>query len=284
MTDAAARIAAALGEPVDVEGRAGGSGWCDLRRVRTASGAPLMVKLRRAGETLDLELEARMLRRLDDAGLPVPQVHFAAADILAMDFVDTDAAPLSAAGEAEAAEMIASLHATMQAGFGYAEDTVIGALPQPNPATRSWCDFFRQQRLLHMAGVAREDGGIDADTHALLERLAGRLGDLIDEPAAPALLHGDLWGGNVLTRQGRIAAFIDPAVYFGHPEIELAFSTLFATFGDAFYRRYAEIAGIAPGFFEIRRDLYNLYPLLVHAALFGAGYGAKVRAIAARFA
>ena len=87
----------------------------------------------------------------------------------------------------------------------------------------------------------------------------------------------------MLTRNSRIAAFVDPAIYFADPEIELAFSTLFGTFGTAFFGRYQEIRPLAPGFFEVRRDLYNLYPLLVHTRLFGGGYADSVARTIERF-
>jgi fructosamine-3-kinase len=124
-----------------------------------------------------------------------------------------------------------------------------------------------------MAGLARAAGSLPMAMLQRLERLAARLDTLLEEPPYPSLLHGDLWTGNVLVgRGGRIAGFVDPAIYFGHPEIELAFGTLFGTFGAPFFRRYAEQRPLTPGFFELRRDLYNLYPLLVHVCLFGAGY------------
>ena len=109
-----------------------------------------------------------------------------------------------------------------------------------------------------------------------LERLASRLDSLLAEPEAASLLHGDLWAGNLLYGAEQVAAFIDPAIYFGHPEVELAYTTLFGGFGEPFYAAYAEARGIAPGFFEERADLYNLYPLLVHVQLFGSGYLAPI--------
>lgn len=130
-------------------------------------------------------------------------------------------------------------------------------------------------------GAARAGGGggqLPAACHTRIERLAGRLDRLLEEPARPALLHGDVWSGNVLFTGTAVAAFLDPAISFGHPEIELAFTRLFGPFGEAFYRAYDEIAGIAPGFFEARADLYNLYPLLVHVHLFGQGYLARIDA------
>ena len=92
-----------------------------------------------------------------------------------------------------------------------------------------------------------------------------------------------MWGGNVLVKGGRIAGFVDPAIYYADPEIELAFSTLFSTFGDAFFARYAELRPLRPGFFEERCDIYNLYPLLVHVRLFGGGYVGSVSGTLSRF-
>jgi len=106
-----------------------------------------------------------------------------------------------------------------------------------------------------------------------VEALCARLGDWLPADETPRLLHGDLWTGNVLVGgDGRISGFIDPAIYYGAAEVELAFTTLFGTFGDAFFARYQEHHPLAPGFFEERRDLYNLYPLLVHVRLFGGSY------------
>ncbi len=128
-----------------------------------------------------------------------------------------------------------------------------------------------------------EAGRMPGRMLARLEPLAARLGDWVGEPTAPSLLHGDAWGGNILCRDGQVAAFIDPAIYFGDPEIELAFGNLFDTFGAPFFRRYEALRPLASGFHEERRDLYNLYPLLVHVQLFGDGYVSSVDATLRRF-
>ena len=116
-----------------------------------------------------------------------------------------------------------------------------------------------------------------------MERFAGGLEALVGEPNPPALVHGDVWSGNVLAKGDRITAFLDPALYFADPEIELAFISLFNSFGEVFLRRYAEIRGIDRAFFDTRRDLYNLYPLLVHVYFFGGGYLDSVRSTLGRF-
>jgi fructosamine-3-kinase len=134
-----------------------------------------------------------------------------------------------------------------------------------------------------MAGEALRAGRLPVGTMRRIEQVAGRLETWIDEPARPGLIHGDAWGGNILCRSGRVAGFIDPALYYADPEIELAFGTLFGTFGEAFFDRYREFRPIAPGFEETRRPLYLLYPLLVHVRLFGGGYVGSVDRILDRF-
>ena len=249
----------------------------EVARVDLADGRALVAKRSRG---LDLTLEAFMLgelRRLSP--LPVPDVLASEPDLLLLAYVEHDPAGLDDAAQRHAAELLAATHAVRGPAFGYERDTLIGPLPQPNPWTGRWLPFFRDQRLLPTAERARRAGHLPAHTARRLETLAGRLERWLDEPAAPALLHGDLWSGNILARRGRIVATLDPAIYYGHPEVELAFTTLFGTFGEPFFDAYTAIAAIAPGFHELRRDLYNLYPLLVHVTLFGAGYLAPVERV-----
>ena len=258
------------------------SGGCiaEVCRADLGDGESVVVKSASRG---DLTLEAFMLGYLaENSELPVPAVRHAAADLLIIDYVEAGDT-IDAAAETHAAELLAALHGITASRYGFARDTLIGPLAQPNPWTESWADFFAERRLLHFGRVALEAGHLPAGTLRQLEALCGRLPDLIGAAAAPSLIHGDVWGGNVLVRGGRIAAFVDPAIYFADAEVELAFSTLFGTFGEAFFRRYGELRPLRPGFFEARRDLYNLYPLLVHTALFGGHYAQSVARIAARF-
>jgi fructosamine-3-kinase len=230
-----------------------------------------------------LMLEGAMLRHLaEHSKLPVPELFHVDDTLLVMSWIEANGS-LTASAQEHAAELIADLHGVGADCYGFPFDTLIGPLHQPNPEAPDWAAFFRDYRLMHMARLALEENRIDSGLMAGIERLAELLPDLIGEPAPPSLIHGDLWGGNVLTYRGRIAAFIDPAVYHADPEIELAFSTLFGTFGEPFFRRYAELRPMRPGFFEVRRDLYNLYPLLVHVRLFGGGYRGQVARIVSRF-
>ena len=178
---------------------------------------------------------------------------------------------------------MAELHAIQQPQFGLEKDTLIGSLHQPNPVGDSWVDFFAEHRLVYMASKAYKENSMSLETLNRIERFTGQLDRWLQEPEHPSLLHGDVWTTNILAQRDRITAFIDPAVYYGHPEIELAFITLFNTFGSPFFNRYQELRPIPAGFFEERKDIYNLYPLLVHVRLFGGGYLRSVESTLARF-
>lgn len=275
-------IATATGSPVRRVSRLGGGTAAEILLAELEDGRRVVAK-RGSGLAVEGFMLDHLARR---SPLPVPRLHHAGDRLLVMDCVEGSGPPRDAAGrrraEEHAAELVAGLHGVAARRYGFGRDTTIGPLAQPNGEAEDWIAFFRDRRLMHMARLAFDEGRIDANLLTGLERVAGRLGELIGEPAAPSLVHGDLWGGNILFRGDRVAGFIDPAIYHADPEIELAFATLFGTFGEAFFRRYGEIRSLRPGFFELRRDLYNLYPLLVHARLFGAPYAGQAAGIVRR--
>jgi fructosamine-3-kinase len=272
------RVEAALGRRPD-----------RLSRIAVGHGATIW-RLDIGGELLvakaapaHLTSESRMLADLAAAGAPVPRVHHGDDRLVVMDWVETDGAGLSDEGGRALAETLAALHANTAMEYGHGYDVMIGGLPQINERFTSWVDFFRWKRLDVASWLAMREGRISPALNDRLWRLGERLREWLQEPPRPALLHGDLWIGNVLCRGGRAVALIDPAIAYGHPEIELAFTQLFGGFPSSFLRRYVEIAPPPPGFPEQRRPLYQLYPLLVHAALFGGSYEQQVEAIVARF-
>lgn len=274
-------IAAALGGgPLRLSPLSGGCVG-DVYRVETEDGRKLVAKAGDPGS--GLALEGWMLTYLaEHSRLPVPAVRHAEDTLLLMDWIEATGS-LDASAQRHAAELLADLHGVSAPRCGLERDTLIGGLHQPNPWCASWVEFFRDHRLLYMGRDALDAGRLPRSVMGRLEAFCGRLERWIAEPAAPSLLHGDMWGGNVLCHKGRIAGFIDPAVYYGDAEIELAFGTLFGTYGDPFFRRYQELRPLRSGFFEERRDIYNLYPLLVHVRLFGGSYVGSVDRTLARF-
>lgn len=165
--------------------------------------------------------------------------------------------------------------------FGFAADNYIGASPQINEPCERWVDFFRDRRLVPQFKIAAR--WFDAADRKRIKRLLERLGDTLEEPDYPSLLHGDLWSGNFIVGPDGEAWLIDPAAYVGHAETDLAMTELFGGFNHAFYSAYKESAPQRPGY-ERRRELYNLYHLLNHLNLFGASYLASVRSVLKIFA
>lgn len=271
------RAREALGSAVVREQDLAGGCIADVRRLTLADGRDVVAKVGQG-----LALEGFMLSYLaEHSRLPVPEVFFSAEDLLLMNYLPTSGS-LSDASQEDAADHLAALHGVTGPAFGFARTTVIGGLKQPNDQAPSWLEFFREQRLMYMTEAAVHMKKLPPEVALRIAKLAERLDRWIDESAKPTLIHGDMWTGNVLVNGDRIAGFVDPAIYYADPEIELAFSTLFGTFSEAFFKRYAEHHPLRPGF-EERKDLYNLYPLLVHVRLFGAHYVGDVEIILRRF-
>lgn len=167
---------------------------------------------------------------------------------------------------------LAHLHARAgHAKFGWAHDNWIGSLPQRNDESGSWGAFWRDRRLAPQLELARRHGHVrERAFDRLLEVVPAALGDV----TSPGLVHGDLWSGNVFATAGGEPVVVDPAVYAGHGEVDLAMSELFGGFGPGFYDAYDDALGIPAAYRAYRRDLYQLYYLLVHVNLFGASYAA----------
>lgn len=176
---------------------------------------------------------------------------------------------------------LARQHRVSAPKFGFGSDNYIGNLPQPNPREPDWAIFYAAHRLQPMARRARDKGLLDASDLHQLERLCHRLPEIFpNEP--PALLHGDLWGGNYLVGEQGEPVAIDPAAYYGHRELDLAMTRLFGGYPPAFYEAYAAEFPLAPGW-EQRLPVGQLYYLLVHIVLFGRSYYPQTAEILRRF-
>ena len=280
--DTRKEIETAVSQPVTGISPLGGGCIGQVYRVRLADGRDVVAKVD-DGRQPQLDIEGRMLVYLrENSRLPVPAVWHSAPRLLIMEYLPGES-HFSDQAQARAAELLADLHNVTAPAYGLEWDTLIGGLPQPNTPAASWLDFFRERRLMFMGRLGLEAGRLPASLLARLERFCGHLDKWLVEPARPSLIHGDVWTTNVLAAGGRITGFIDPAIYYADPEIELAFTTLFGTFGSPFFRRYEEIRPLLPGFFDTRRPIYNLYPLLVHVRLFGGSYVSSVENTLRRF-
>ena len=178
-------------------------------------------------------------------------------------------------------EQLARLHKNSSSQFGLDYDNYIGSLNQINLYNPSWIDFFIEQRLAYQADIALRANRADTSLIRQLETLYKKLPDLLPSEK-PALLHGDLWSGNVMANERGKPCLIDPSVYYGHREMELAFTKLFGGFEHGFYEAYENAFPLQPGF-DKRVDVYNLYPLLVHVNLFGGSYFQQVERILKRY-
>ena len=176
---------------------------------------------------------------------------------------------------------LAALHEIHGTEFGFTQDNYCGETLQINTPCESGYVFFAQHRLFHQLKLAQDKDLLNAREVEMIGSINDRLEVLV--PAQPpSLLHGDLWNGNVLvTDQGPV--LIDPAVYFGWAEADLAMTKLFGGFSNAFYQSYLEARPLESGF-EDRVPLYNLYHLLNHLNLFGSGWHASVMQVARHFA
>jgi len=175
------------------------------------------------------------------------------------------------------AKKLAALHKNSSSYFGLDHNNYIGSLFQSNRKHDNWIDFYRSERLEIQVQLARDHGRMGKDVVDAFERFYQKLPEIFPvEP--PALLHGDLWGGNYMVNKNGNAVIIDPAVYYGHREMDLGMSQLFGGFDSQFYAAYHHHYPLESGW-QQRMDYCNLYPLMVHVNLFGGGYLGSVKSI-----
>lgn len=245
-------------------------------RVSLPGKADIVAKARHS-DAIDLRVEAKMLSLLQEAGLPTPEVIAATEQILCMSLIKTDHRQRQDV-EKHAADLLLSLHTKVQpqGRFGLDDSNYLGLLHQPNQWCDNWIDFFVTQRI---EPRLKEANHLPRRLKDAVRVLLTRLGDYLPQKPTSSLIHGDIWGGNVLTCGGRVAAFIDPAPYYGDREMELAFITMFHTFGDTFFDRYHDSCPISPEFWSVRRHVYNLYPILTHCVLFPGQYEGQLASV-----
>ncbi|CUR54859.1 Aminoglycoside phosphotransferase [metagenome] len=269
-----------LGSAVIATAPVAGGDICTANRLRLNDGRTVLMKTHPHPPDGFFAAEARGLDWLRvEGGVPVPDVLAADHDCLILPWIE----PGKVTNEVAAGfgRALAVTHAAAPAAYGLEDDGFIGRLPLPNATAPSWPEFYATRRVLPYLKLAADRGHIAPDHAAAVEGLIGRFTDLLPDEG-PARLHGDLWNGNVLWGHDAQIWLIDPAAYAGHREVDLAMLALFGLPNlPRVLDSYQEAAPLTDGW-EDRTGIYQLFPLLVHAAMFGGTYGARAAEVAAR--
>lgn len=277
-------ITSCLGERVMNARPVSGGDISSAYRVNTETGQ-YFLKVNSASFALEMFYSEREgLQAIEESKtIAVPHVHLAGSingqAFLLMDLVESKRPNLS--DYQHLGRKLAELHQCSQADFGFSSDNFIGSLPQQNNPHPDWAEFYWFERILPQLQLALRDGLIQRNMIPEEER-AITLFREISGDIRPALLHGDLWGGNYLIAADGTPFLIDPAVYYGHSMVDIAMSRLFGGFGAGFYDAYHEIIPKSP-YYDIQIELYQLYYLLVHLNLFGSSYYSSVASILKRY-
>jgi fructosamine-3-kinase len=270
-----ASITSRLGRGEPTLTRVAGGDINDAFEARWPGGERLFIKTRPGFSGDAYRTEADGLRWLADAGaLRVPKVVARsgaddAVAFLALEHMARTAPALDY--EDRLGDGLAALHAAGADRFGFVEDNWIGSLPQSNRTHDTWAEFYAAERVLPLVRRAVDGGAAPAAWAALAEQLVRRLPELAGPSEPPSRLHGDLWSGNVITDSRGQPVLIDPAVYGGHREVDLAMLALFGGLSARVVAAYEARTPLAPGWRE-RTRLWQVYPLLVHTVLFRGSY------------
>lgn len=283
-----ARLESALGARIIRSRPLSGGDIADVSLLTLDDDRQVVAKRPRMDQPDTTAVEKMMLKHLaSKSDLPVPEVLFQTKGLLVISYIQHEGIIDAEAAAIDVARHTAALHKVRPKGsrpfYGFNKDTYIGPLPQQNKPCGNWADFFAEHRLLAMAGSATRTGKMPTEMMERVEKLTGKITDFVPALPPSSLLHGDLWAGNMLIDGDKAAGFIDPAISYGHAEMDLAFVELMGGLSPVFFDAYNGINPIEPEFHETRKPLYQLWPLLVHVRLFGGGYVAQVDAVLSRF-
>lgn len=286
----AARLALSLeqqlGERVVRVSRLSGGDINDAYQIELEGGGRWFVKSSPTAPSTLFPAEARGLEWLRAAGaLRVPEVRAVSGPDDAIGYLVLELLEPGRPGpefDERLGRGLAALHQSQAGVFGLDHDNFIGPLPQHNALLPEWSEFYRARRLEPQLERAVNSGSASYAMRRAFDRLFARLGELVGPVEAPCRLHGDLWSGNLHVDPNGEPCLLDPAVYGGHREVDLAMMRLFGGFAERVFMAYEEAFPLASGALD-RVALYQLYPLLVHLNLFGGGYGASVERALARY-
>lgn len=256
MTQFRQRVAELTGVSEDRLERLAGGDLSEVLRVPGREGRDLVAKGGAA-----VVAEAQMLRSLAAARLPVPSVEAEFGDVLLLEHVPNDEA-FSPRAWSDIGRHVRAMHGNEAEQYGWASDYALGSVLLDNEQMRDWPIFWSEKRLRAPAQL------LDLPWRKRIDALAARMREVLPATPSAALLHGDLWSGNILVKDGKLAALIDPACYHGDREVDLAMLCLFGAPDEAFWDAYGPLD---PDWAE-RRSIYQLFPAIVHMRLFGDAY------------
>ena len=270
-------VSEALGSPVRAHSRTHGGDINDAFDVTLADGRRVFVKTHDEADPRMFACEARGLEWLRAAeAIRIPRVLAYGKDDVGFLVLEHIASAARASDyDEQLGRGLAALHRSGDDQFGFAEPNFIGSLTQENTFADTWPEFYATRRLEPQVRMAIDRGIAPASWRRGFDRLFAMMEDLAGPPEPPARLHGDLWSGNVMVADDGAPCLIDPAVYAGHREVDLAMLRLFGGMNARTLAAYHEAAPLAEDHAE-RVGLYQLYPLLVHVNLFGGSYVASV--------
>ena len=242
----------------------------------------LVVKLNNSKDLPQLfEKEKKGLELLSQSNFIIPKAHlygtYTSYDFLIIDYIENG----RNLNWGDFGEKLAQLHQIEGKHFGLDHDNYIGSLMQVNEQCNDWIEFYTNHRLLALTAKARDQGLFEKNHCIWVEKLCQKLNEVIPT-YNPSLIHGDLWSGNLLTDRSGQPVLIDPAVYYGHPEMDWAMLSLFGNYPEEAMRSYLNISNLEVGF-EHRKEIHQLYPLLVHLLIFGIGYRQSILSVLKKF-
>lgn len=251
----------------------GGGCIANAQKVEFQSGYKVFVKSGFVGRMF--VKEANGLKELAKSNaFRIPKVLEVDDDFLVLEYIETGAK--DAEFFKHFGRQLAYLHRFTTDEFGFFEDNYIGSSQQSNiPSIKGktdWATFYLENRLLYQFKMAEKKGYVDAGFRTDFKKLEGKIPHILKHSEElPTLMHGDLWGGNYMTDQNGKPVLIDPAVYYGHRELDLAMTYIFGGFYPDFYEAYQKENPLKEGW-EFRLNLYKLYHILNHLNIFGMGY------------
>lgn len=254
----------------------------EAARIQSPNGDLFFLKWNTSAPSDMFAKEARGLEVLNKAssGLVVPGVIEVNKKYLLLEYIPEGGGQAHSA--LESGKALAKLHRNTHTSFGLDHNNYIGRLPQSNTQHSNWADFYALERIEPQIKAGIESNKLDRSILGKVEGLYKKLGSIFPSEV-PALVHGDLWSGNFMFTKSGKGSIYDPAVYFGHREMDVAMTRLFGGFSANFYKGYNQEYPLEGGF-DNRVAICNLYPLLVHANLFGGSYCHQAENIIKRYA